>query len=245
MTGLQKQLDDRDIRNFDAKDSRIMCFAHVVDLCAGRVIQGLTKRERDPVAVAQSAVAAIRGSGVRRELFDKLISTGNALRIFDVENPTESSKAGQLPDLELLRNVPTRWDSTYQMLHRLRQMRPVCHFNLIGFSSHKSTKQVVEQFFAHRQNADITRYCILPEDWAVMRDVELVLGVSYQANLNDTLSTPTHRDLTSGLSRRTAHHVKRKYSNLIRHCPSIRDVYVAVGKIQQATTTEGDHQTWP
>lgn len=34
----------------------------------------------------------------------------------------------EIPDLELLRDVKTRWDSTFQMLERLRQ------FRLVGLS---------------------------------------------------------------------------------------------------------------
>ena len=59
MQELQETLEDRDVSDFDARDNRIMCFAHVIDLCAGAVIQGLAGLDRDPVAVAQSAVSVI------------------------------------------------------------------------------------------------------------------------------------------------------------------------------------------
>jgi hypothetical protein len=34
----------------------------------------------------------------------------------------------QVPELQPLRDVKTRWDSVYLMLRRLRQLRPVSHF---------------------------------------------------------------------------------------------------------------------
>jgi hypothetical protein len=133
MKELEKRLKRREVTDFDAKDSRIMCFAHVVDLCAGRVIQGLANLERDPVAVAQSAVAAIRGSGTCQDSFENLIKRGNELRLFEHGNPGEAPKIVTVPELELLQSVPTRWDSTYWMLRRLREMRPVCHFQFDRF----------------------------------------------------------------------------------------------------------------
>jgi len=47
MEELQKLLEGCDITHFDAKKSRIMCFAHIVNLCSGHVIWGLASKTID------------------------------------------------------------------------------------------------------------------------------------------------------------------------------------------------------
>ena len=78
MQYLETKLRGREIA-FDARDRRIMCFAHVVDLCSGRVVsaasgpvdEGNDHSSSDddtdisnPIALAYTAVHAIRGSGL-------------------------------------------------------------------------------------------------------------------------------------------------------------------------------------
>ena len=144
MEELETILKTRDIE-FDAKDRRIMCFAHIINLCSGRVIHNLTDKadeaaDKDgspssepdheivpsnPIARARAVVQVIRGSGGRRDAFDELIKNGNDGKWF---------KRGKLPQvvqlkpLQLLRDVSTRWDSVYHMLRRLREIRPVCPY---------------------------------------------------------------------------------------------------------------------
>jgi len=148
MEELQKLLEDRDITHFDAKKSRIMCFAHVVNLCSGCVIRGLAGKAIDddddngnydnddtntpaaagtPVVLACSVVNAIRASGSRREAFARVIKDGNAEQWFKQGDPLKIVK---LKHLELLRSVRTRWDSVFYMLNRLCELRPVCHFSI-------------------------------------------------------------------------------------------------------------------
>jgi hypothetical protein len=125
MEALEKKLEERDIP-FDATDRRIMCYAHVVNLCSGAVIRaagdGDGTLELNPIGVARGVVRAVRVSGKRRDAFDEVIRDGNRKAWF---------KAGQPPEviivkeLQLLRDVRTRWDSVYLMLNRLREMRPV------------------------------------------------------------------------------------------------------------------------
>jgi hypothetical protein len=59
-------------------------------------------------------VRVLRSSSSRRDAFDQHIRDGNEKGWFDV---------GQL---QLLRDVKTRWDSVYYMLRRLRELQPVC-----------------------------------------------------------------------------------------------------------------------
>lgn len=141
MVALAKLLKQRDI-SFDARDRRVMCFAHIVNLCSGRVISSVSKRfdgslsdgsgslsdggatgsqSSDPIARARAVVRAIRETGTRLKGFEDVILQGNANGWF---------KDGELPVLQLLRDVRTRWDSVYHMLSRLRLMRPVCIYTL-------------------------------------------------------------------------------------------------------------------
>ena len=145
MQELAKILNERDIP-FDATDRKIMCYGHVIDLSSGRVIDKLTNDSEldnsnsdadlddsdasedhvptqswsQVVAHACSVVRAIRGSGMRRDTFKEVIKNGNANKWFK-----EGSKVVVLKELELLRDVRTRWDSVYQMLNRLRELQPV------------------------------------------------------------------------------------------------------------------------
>ena len=140
----------RDI-NFDAVDRQIMCFAHVIDLSSGRVTRNADNTVCDdgvvdgdqsdsdyetddetagsedgavgsdgPIAHARNVVRVIRGSGMRRDMFNEVIVNGNNKGWFKKEQ-----KVVRVKQLELLRDVRTRWDSVYLMLARLREMRPV------------------------------------------------------------------------------------------------------------------------
>jgi hypothetical protein len=142
MSCLETSLAIRDI-SFDAVDRKIMCFGHVVDLSSGRVVSAVTGGVEDflrvddgnsssssdlgtvsPNAIeqARAVVRAIRGSGLRRDAFLEVIVNGNAKGWFKQGRP---SKTFKLKQLQLLRDVRTRWDSVYKMLNRLREMRAV------------------------------------------------------------------------------------------------------------------------
>jgi len=118
---------------FDACDNRIMCFAHIIDLCSRQAIRAASgvdegvppsnETASDPISVACAAVRAIRGSGKRRRDFKQVIADGNKGGWFKAGWPPEMV---HLKPLQLLRDIPTGWDSVFHMLHRLREMRPVC-----------------------------------------------------------------------------------------------------------------------
>jgi DNA-directed RNA polymerase specialized sigma54-like protein len=130
---------------FDAADRQIRCFAHVINLCSGRVLSAdgaqnennehdssssdsdsddntATFTASSPIALARAVVRAIRATGTRRDAFDTLIKDGNKKGWFK-----RDGKTIQLEELQLLRDVKTRWDSVYHMLKRLHELRPVCH----------------------------------------------------------------------------------------------------------------------
>lgn len=141
MQELQILLAGRDV-SFDPVNRRVMCFAHVVNLCSGRVIHGISQDKGDsfsagddavpsnPIDLARAVVRNIRASGPRRDHFKDIIQEGNTRGYF---RDAKSSQTVHVKNNQLLRDVCTRWDSVYQMIRRLREMCPVSHY----FSPHR------------------------------------------------------------------------------------------------------------
>jgi len=150
---LEKLLLEREITSFDAKDNRIMCFSHVVNIAVQHVLskmssvkapenddddsEGLTDAAnadenrgfeqtfqnacaQDPIFRLRKIVTAIRASGQRREALTTWIENGNKSGLFVLQNTSVEIKP-----MQLLRDVRTRWDSTYQMIKRCIEMRLV------------------------------------------------------------------------------------------------------------------------
>ena len=78
--------------------------------------------ERDPIKRARRIVRIVRSSDQRKQAFKNVIKTGNLSGWFKSH---DNKKVIELPDLELLRDVKTRWDSVYYMIDRLLLLRPV------------------------------------------------------------------------------------------------------------------------
>ena len=75
----------------------------------------------DPIACSCTVVRACRSSGQRHEHLSQLIIEGNIKKTFG-----PSDEPIEVPNLALLHDVDTRWDSMYLMIHRLRVLQPVC-----------------------------------------------------------------------------------------------------------------------
>jgi hypothetical protein len=128
-----------------------MCFPHIINICVQHVVEKFTDVtlvdseddfdddlstvsssvsgqtfqqavDRDPIALGRRIVRAIRSSGQRREAFENLTNEGIKQHWFVIGTNPEENKYH-----ELLRDVKTRWDSMFQMIRRLRVMRPVSH----------------------------------------------------------------------------------------------------------------------
>ena|ERR1700727_1301091 len=148
MEELAKLLQSRDI-DFDPLDRRIMCFPHIINICVQDVIANFTNTElaeaaaefvsalplglpdrqtfeeavqRDPVALGCNIVRVLRNLGQRRDLFDDIVRDGNDKEWFQVGDPPVTV---ELPLVQLLRDIITRWDTVYYMVRRLCEMRPV------------------------------------------------------------------------------------------------------------------------
>jgi len=150
---LEKLFLEREILSFNAKDNRIMCFPHIINIAVQAVLSMMSsvgapdgddddpddetdeentdKRRgfgqtfeaacaQDPIARLRKIVVAIRSSGQRRDAFQSWIESGNKSGLFVLQN-----KPVQIEPRQLLRDVRTRWDSTYQMIKRCIEMRLV------------------------------------------------------------------------------------------------------------------------
>lgn len=156
---LEEALDQREIP-FDARQRRIICFPHTINIAVQCVLSKMRSTVTpesddgfqssgsdsdpvsadnrghgqsfeaacgsDPIGRCRKIVIALRASGQRRDEFDNWVKTGNEKNWFR----NSKGKAIKVPLKQLLRDVDTRWSSTYQMIKRFIEMRPV-RFTLI------------------------------------------------------------------------------------------------------------------
>ncbi|KAF8164877.1 hypothetical protein B0H34DRAFT_829528, partial [Crassisporium funariophilum] len=98
------------------------CFPHVTNISTKTCLKHLTKLPSDDaevalegnvVAAVRKLVNACRASGQRRKLLEEIIKEGNVNDTFDLRIVT------------LLRDIDTRWLSTFLMIDRLLEMYPL------------------------------------------------------------------------------------------------------------------------
>lgn len=167
-------LNLRDIK-FHYQDNCIMCFPHIINICSQHVIAALTKATRDstdmetdenfpvapngeqtyqeacardPIALGRNIVRVIRASGQRRDDFHNTIRNGNENKYFKDRN----DQPVQLPELELLHDVKTRWDSVYFMIMRLLKLRLVSPSFELDFCADSFTRLSIIPLISHRTN---------------------------------------------------------------------------------------------
>jgi hypothetical protein len=149
---LEKLFEEREIYSFDARDNRIICFPHTINIAVQHVLTKMSSVKapenddddledlaganadegrgfgqsfgaacaQDPIARLRKIVMAIRSSGQRRDALTTWIDTGNKNGLFVLEG-----RLVQIQPRQLLRDVRTRWDSTYLMITRCIEMRLV------------------------------------------------------------------------------------------------------------------------
>nr|VWO95490.1 Lmo0415 protein [Ganoderma boninense] len=158
----------------------------------------------DPVKIARKIVTTCRSSTHRRLLLQKIIKDGNALE------GGWDGKGLQLPCLELLRDVDTRWSSTYLMIDRLIALWPAVKHLL------------------HVEKLDLTL-----SDWQmqVLQDIRYFLRIPHfvQSRLSSTHATsasmvlPVYERLINRLREacnerpRIAHGIKASISALEKY----------------------------
>ncbi|KIM78715.1 hypothetical protein PILCRDRAFT_56284, partial [Piloderma croceum F 1598] len=157
-------LNSRDI-SFDAKDRRIMCFPHIVNICYQHIIKEFTNIEladieeirlttlpnltntpsyedavkRDPVARGRNVVRILRSSGQRRDAFDDIIKDGNTKGWFRVGDPP---RVIRLRPLQLLRDA-------------------------------------VDHFLALPINNELAMHKITEMEWRVLQDFQIILEIPH------------------------------------------------------------------
>jgi hypothetical protein len=113
--------DDDNSRLFARKISELTLDEEQFDILDDKVQAWYIGLKRDPIKRARRIVRIVRSSDQRKQAFKKVINTGNHSGWFR----SHDNEVIELPDLELLRDVKTRWDSVYCMIERLLVLRPV------------------------------------------------------------------------------------------------------------------------
>jgi len=76
----------------------------------------------DPLWHAQRVIHLLHSSDNHRTKFQKIIIDGNKLSLFMKKDGDGNQVKDNIPELQLLRDVKTRWDLVYMMLLCLRQL---------------------------------------------------------------------------------------------------------------------------
>ncbi|KAN0103884.1 Ribonuclease H-like domain containing protein [Russula decolorans] len=222
------KLHDDDIE-FDHLNNRIRCYPHIINICSSHIIASSTcisKRfletlksefagdlvysnieglKRDPIKRARRIVRIVRSSDQRKQAFKKVINTGNHSGWFR----SHDNEVIELPDLELLRDVKTRWDSVYCMIERLLVLRPAIDF-----------------FFSMKVHG-LTEYKLTDLDWELLDALYAVLAVSFYPNSDSSAVRSTR---CTGSSYGSANHVGRIDASALRSCSVFRNLHDPMGK---------------
>lgn len=131
----------------------LRCFPHVLNLAVNAILKSLAETavvfraemqasnlpidaetesylqalEAQPVNICRASVAACQASGLRRDGLHHTIIDGNCLGTFRLPGGVLLL----VPLLQLLRDMPTRWSSTYHMIQRYLTLYPVSSVRLI------------------------------------------------------------------------------------------------------------------
>ncbi|KZT28411.1 hypothetical protein NEOLEDRAFT_1035922, partial [Neolentinus lepideus HHB14362 ss-1] len=161
------------------------CFPHIVNLACKAVLGAMTDMSyaaenaanyvpnddsvttiadairRDPVATTRTLVRVIRASSIRRQYF------------------AEVQKALQQKDLQLLRDVDTRWSSTLLMIERVLLLR-----------------EAINRFLSNREFEELRKYQLSDVEWDTLEAYKKILAVphAFQQRLSSE-KTPTLCDV--------------------------------------------------
>ncbi len=136
---------------------------------------------QDPIACGHAVVHACCTSGQQHEQLLQIINEGNINGTFSPpDEPVE------VPDIVLLHDVDTCWDSVYLMIchhHVLCLVCPPFAFFILG-----KNMLALDVFLAHPRNKEIAHYSLSDAEWEVLQDFEAVLAVRISFPLQNVKS---------------------------------------------------------
>ena len=132
--------DDNDDDKFDDDNNDTNCNVDelVLDQCYIMTLvtlnskNGLRVSSTIPSRHARRLICLLHFSDQRREGFRRFIQDRNKRNWFFARDESGKRCPVEVPVLQLLRDVKTRWDSVYTMLEHLRQLQPVSLFQPLG-----------------------------------------------------------------------------------------------------------------
>jgi hypothetical protein len=139
---------------------------------------------RDPLKRARKLVRFLRASDQRKELLRQAIQDGNERSWFSYEDGVPVN----VPQLQLLKDVKTRWDSVYLMLNRLLALRPVSYFTYRPDNTDHCFMQAIDWLF-NGQLKQHSSYRLSESDWKILEGLETVLEVSFYSRYSIQLNT--------------------------------------------------------
>ncbi|TFK58783.1 hypothetical protein BDN72DRAFT_781593, partial [Pluteus cervinus] len=112
------------------------------------------------VDLARGLVRYMRASGKRREDFANVVRVGNENNLFSTGGT--NSQPIKLKVLEFLRDVPTRWDSFYYSVRRIRY-----------------NKQPLLLFAANPAHAEVRKWMPSESQWRELEELEAILSIPH------------------------------------------------------------------
>ena len=196
MKNLEGLLHKCDLDTFDAKEHQIFCFPHTANICTGHIMSSLSSspidrephenhivpREQmyeqafacDPIAMAWAAIWAIRVSGAHRDAFTAVIRDGNMDGRF--KDP-DTGTIMRISPLQLLWDVPSRWDSVYYMICCFWYLHLVSGRVNLTFCMTYVYQQAVDNLLVQLHLPELAKYRLAKKEWEVLQDFEVILSI--------------------------------------------------------------------
>jgi len=138
LADLTKELSSETVTAYEGDDIDVL--TKLLDTSTFHQYEGVPSSAKDVVLLLRGLVVALRASTQRREELADVIREGNSFGQWaeasktwkawwidmDYEHRNESTDV-TIPQVQVLRDCPTRWSSTYLMIHRALELLPVRH----------------------------------------------------------------------------------------------------------------------